>query len=112
MRSEPEVKFERGSNVWVWDSTWLPAEVVFFPAMDCASVRLEHGVIFTVAVSSLVARDPVSRGNDIPHPRRGLALGANRSRWPQSEGMIGDHVTDPNRTANAPTGSGPRGLNR
>jgi hypothetical protein len=64
--TEPELSLEPGSKVWVWDSTWLPAVVVFFFRMDCVSVQLEHGVIFSVGVTNLAARDPARRGRDVP----------------------------------------------
>ena len=102
MESEPEVSFKRGSRVWVWDSTWLPGVVVCPPAIGCVSVRLEHGVTFSVAIANLVARDPASRGNDIPHPRGGLHA------WRRPEPVIaiqrgvGNYVTDPSRTGSVP----------
>jgi hypothetical protein len=104
MESEPEVSFKRGSSVWVWDSTWLPAVVVCLPAIDCVSVRLEHGVTFSVAVANLVARDPAYPGNEIPHPRHGLHAWRRSEPQVAIQKRVGNYVTDPSHTASLPAG--------
>jgi hypothetical protein len=61
MRKRSGFILERGSKVWVWDSTWLPA-VVVRPGADSVLVRLEHGVTFQVAVDKLDIGDPARGG--------------------------------------------------
>jgi hypothetical protein len=56
---------EPGSNVWAWDSMWLPAVVVGY-GVDAVRVRLAHGVTFNVSVDKLVHRDPSRAGRDTP----------------------------------------------
>ena len=112
MGNVPEVSFERGSRVWVWDSTWLRAMVVGLLEADCVSVRLEHGVTVSVAAANLAGRDPASRGNDVPRARQGLHA------WCKSEPVVairrrvGNYVTNLSRTAIVPAGPARRGVNQ
>jgi len=70
MKTGADLTIERGANVWVWDSIWLPAVVVHSEA-DCVLVKLQHGVTFPVAADNLDLRDPSRRGSDTPRsPRR------------------------------------------
>src|SRR5712671_2710227 len=65
----PEVStpsIPRGSTVWVWDSTWLPAVVAQPARTGFVLVRFEHGVTCNVAISDLEPRDAASRGRDRP----------------------------------------------
>ena len=66
MSTKAEVSFKQHSMVWVWDSTWLPAIVVYHASTGCVLVRLTHGVTFSVPVANLLPRDPACRGSDVP----------------------------------------------
>jgi hypothetical protein len=79
MRTAPQSNFTRGSRVWVWDSTWLPAVVIQYGQTDAISVRLEHGVTFRVAIANVAVRDPARNGSDLPKFR-----GAFDSAVPQN----------------------------
>jgi len=89
MGNVPEVSFERGSRVWVWDSTWLPAVVVGLLEADCVSVRLEHGVTFSVAAANLAGRDPLPVAMTFLALVKGFTPGAIRSQWLRFEGGSG-----------------------
>jgi hypothetical protein len=58
MSTEPKMSFEQGSQVWVWDSMWLPAVVVLRAPMGRVLVRAEHGLTFTATMANLLPRDP------------------------------------------------------
>jgi hypothetical protein len=66
MSTKAEVSFKQHSMVWVWDSTWLPAIVVYRASNGCVLVRLTHGVTFSAPVANLLPRDPACRGSDVP----------------------------------------------
>lgn len=83
MKSEFRSNFKPGSQVWVWDSTWLPGVVVRRPRPDGLCVRLEHGVTFSVDIANLVTRDPARNGNDLP-----------RSLWSQQSKRAYGHDID------------------
>jgi hypothetical protein len=77
--SAPEMSFEHGVKVWVWDSTWLPAVVIHRAPMGRILVRVEHGLTFTATMVNLLPRDPACQQTPPPlrqgvHLNAGLAL--------------------------------------
>jgi hypothetical protein len=66
MSTKAEVSFKQHSMVGVWDSTWLPAIVVYHASTGCVLVRLTHRVTFSVPVANLLPPVPACRGSDVP----------------------------------------------
>jgi hypothetical protein len=69
----PEMSFEHGMKVWVWDSTWLPAVVVHRAPMGRILVRVEHGLTFTATMVNLLPRDSACQTQP-PPLRQGIYL--------------------------------------
>jgi hypothetical protein len=70
--AQPKMSFKQGSNVWVWDSTWLPAIVVHLAQTDRVLVRVDHGVTFTATMANLLPRDPACQPARPPFLRQSL----------------------------------------
>ncbi len=72
MGTRPKMSFKQGSNVWVWDSMWLPAVVVHRAPMGRILVRVEQGLTFTATMVNLLPRDPACQHARPPSLRQGL----------------------------------------
>lgn len=72
MSTRPKMSFKEGSNVWVWDSMWLPAVVVHRAPMGRILVRAEHGLTFTSTMANLLPRDPACQQVRPPSLQHGV----------------------------------------
>jgi hypothetical protein len=83
MSSQLKISLERGSKVWVWDSMWLPAVIVYPAQTGRILVRLEHGVTFPVIMANLRPRDPACRDAPSLHEgvRPNMAVSHKSTKW-------------------------------